>query len=337
MVFFAGTFGLNFQMTSALMATQVFDKGAGEYGLLGTVHGGRLADRRADRRPAGAGPAAAGRRRRAGFGAVEIVAGLMPSYLAFALLVPAARLQRADHDHLRQRHDAARTPTPAMRGRVMALYMMIFMGGTPLGSPLIGWIGEHVRRPLDAARRRRPDDPRRAGRGAVFLRHERPPAGVAASPRFDPRLGDRVISFLVSGTTRPLRVLRISPRSAPPVSRRAHHHRHRHRAASSCPASRRVLRENKKGNHPVPTIQPAGPQGPPGQGVEEQDACPQGFAPATRRLHPRLHHHPEEAELRPPQGRPRAPVAAASRSRRTSRAWATTSRSTRSCSSAAAG
>ena len=35
-VFFTGTFGLNFQMTSALMATEVFDKGATEYGLLGT-------------------------------------------------------------------------------------------------------------------------------------------------------------------------------------------------------------------------------------------------------------------------------------------------------------
>ncbi|MEO6145218.1 MAG: MFS transporter, partial [Dermatophilaceae bacterium] len=30
---------------------------------------------------------------------------------------------------------------PAMRGRVMALYMAVFMGGTPLASPLIGWIG----------------------------------------------------------------------------------------------------------------------------------------------------------------------------------------------------
>jgi MFS family permease len=31
---------------------------------------------------------------------------------------------------------------PAMRGRVMALYMAIFMGGTPIGAPLIGWIGD---------------------------------------------------------------------------------------------------------------------------------------------------------------------------------------------------
>ena len=31
---------------------------------------------------------------------------------------------------------------PAMRGRVMALYMMIFMGGTPIGAPIVGWVGE---------------------------------------------------------------------------------------------------------------------------------------------------------------------------------------------------
>ena len=36
-MFFVGTFGLNFQLTSALMATEVFGKGAGEYGILGSV------------------------------------------------------------------------------------------------------------------------------------------------------------------------------------------------------------------------------------------------------------------------------------------------------------
>ena len=36
-VFSAGTFGLNFQMTTALMATEVYDKGAGEYGMLGSI------------------------------------------------------------------------------------------------------------------------------------------------------------------------------------------------------------------------------------------------------------------------------------------------------------
>ena len=37
LVFFAGTFGLNFQITSALMATEVYGKGPEEFGLLGTV------------------------------------------------------------------------------------------------------------------------------------------------------------------------------------------------------------------------------------------------------------------------------------------------------------
>ena len=32
---------------------------------------------------------------------------------------------------------------PHMRGRVMALYMAIFMGGTPVGAPTLGWIAEH--------------------------------------------------------------------------------------------------------------------------------------------------------------------------------------------------
>ena len=54
-VFFVGTFGMNFQITSALMATQEFRKGAGEYGLLGTfmavgsLAGALLAARRRNR------------------------------------------------------------------------------------------------------------------------------------------------------------------------------------------------------------------------------------------------------------------------------------------------
>ena len=74
------------------------------------------------------------------FGVVEIVAGLMPTYLAFALLCPLLGLTALTMI------TAANTPCSChrrgLRGRVMALYMMIFMGGTPLGSPFIGWIGE---------------------------------------------------------------------------------------------------------------------------------------------------------------------------------------------------
>jgi MFS family permease len=140
-VFFAGTFGLNFQMTSALMATEVFDKGPTEYGLLGTfmavgsLAGSLLAAGRVRvRHRLVVGAALA-------FGVVEVVAGLAPSYVTFALLCPvlglaALTMITGANTFMQMNTDAG------MRGRVMALYLMVFMGGTPLGSPLIGWVGE---------------------------------------------------------------------------------------------------------------------------------------------------------------------------------------------------
>ena len=65
----------------------------------------------------------------------------MPSYLAFALWTPVLGLTA-----LTMITAANATMqlgvAPELRGRVMALYMMIFMGGTPLGSPIVGWVGE---------------------------------------------------------------------------------------------------------------------------------------------------------------------------------------------------
>jgi MFS family permease len=141
MVFFAGTFGMNFQITSALMATQVFGKGAGEYGILGSamavgsLAGALLAARRVRirlRLVAGAG---------IGFGAAEMAAGLMPTYLAFALLCPVIgvfTLTMLNSANATLQLESA----TAVRGRVMALYMTVVMGGTPIGSPFIGWVGE---------------------------------------------------------------------------------------------------------------------------------------------------------------------------------------------------
>ena len=56
--------------------------------------------------------------------------------------------------------------SPAMRGRVMALYMMMLMGGTPLGAPIVGWVGRDFRRPVDPDRRRRDVHPRHPAGGA---------------------------------------------------------------------------------------------------------------------------------------------------------------------------
>jgi MFS family permease len=141
MVFFAGTFGMNFQITSALMATHVFGKGAGEFGILGSAMavgslvGALLSARRVHirlRLVAGAG---------IGFGLAEIVAGVMPTYLAFALVCPligVCTLTMLNSANATMQLESE----PALRGRVMALYMTIVMGGTPVGSPFIGWVGQ---------------------------------------------------------------------------------------------------------------------------------------------------------------------------------------------------
>jgi len=140
-VFFVGTFGMNFQMTSALMATSVFDKGAGAYGILGSIMavgslvGALIAARRT--RPRLRLVVLAGM----SFAILEIAAGFMPNYLSFALILPflglSALTMVTSANAMIQMTSSAH-----MRGRVSALYLMIFLGGTPFGSPLIGWIGE---------------------------------------------------------------------------------------------------------------------------------------------------------------------------------------------------
>ena len=142
-VFFAGTFGLNFQMYMALMATDVYGKGAGEFGILGSVlaigslGGSLLAARRTVVRQRVVVLAAVA------FGAAEIVTGLMPTYVTFAVLLPlcgfaALTLVTSANAYVQL------SVAPQMRGRVMALYMAIFMGGTPVGAPTLGWIAEHL-------------------------------------------------------------------------------------------------------------------------------------------------------------------------------------------------
>lgn len=140
-VFFVGTFGMNFQMTSALMATDVFGKGAGEYGLLasimalGSLAGALMAARRS--RPRLRFVVLAG----AAFSIVEVVAGLMPTYVTFAAVLPLLGLCALTMI-TSANATIQLTSSPMMRGRVSALYLMVFMGGTPLGAPLMGWVGE---------------------------------------------------------------------------------------------------------------------------------------------------------------------------------------------------
>jgi MFS family permease len=142
LVFMVGTFGLNFQITLALMVKSVFGREAGAYALLsvmlavGSLIGALASARRS-------GPP----RQRTLFAAVvvfgllEISVGLAPSFALMAmLLVPtgvAVLTFTTTANAIVQLGSA-----PQVRGRVMALYILVFLGGTPVGAPLIGALAE---------------------------------------------------------------------------------------------------------------------------------------------------------------------------------------------------
>jgi MFS family permease len=139
LIFFVSTFGMNFQVTNALMSRGVFHTGAGAFGLAsavfaaGALAGALLAARRG--RPTMALLLATA----LAFGVLEVIDGLMPDFFSFlALLVPTGL---ALLTFTTAANSATQLGTTAdMRGRVMGLYMLVFLGGTPLGSPLAGWI-----------------------------------------------------------------------------------------------------------------------------------------------------------------------------------------------------
>ena len=138
-----GTVGLNFQLTLALVASDVFGRGAAEYGLLSTaLAGGSLlgallaAGRERPRQRTLVGAALA-------FGLLEALVGLAPSYTVFALLlvptgVAVLTFTTTANSLMQLGSDAS------VRGRVMALYILVFLGGTPVGAPVIGWLAENV-------------------------------------------------------------------------------------------------------------------------------------------------------------------------------------------------
>ena len=142
LVFMVGTFGLNFQITLALVVKEVFGRGAGAYGLLSAFLAvgsliGALASARRRGPPRQRTLFAAA----LAFGLLEVLVGLAPSYEVMALLlVPtgvAVLTFTTTANSIIQLGSA-----PEVRGRVMALYVLVFLGGTPAGAPLIGALAE---------------------------------------------------------------------------------------------------------------------------------------------------------------------------------------------------
>ena len=138
MVFFLATFGLNFQIFNALMATQEFGLGPANFGLMGTFIAigslsGAIGSARLERFRNTKFVILGG----IAFSTSIMVLSVLPNYLSYVVWLPICGVTALTT--LVSANSLVQTSTdPAIRGRVMGLYLLIFMGGTPFGSPLIG-------------------------------------------------------------------------------------------------------------------------------------------------------------------------------------------------------
>jgi MFS family permease len=139
-VFLIGAFGMNFPIFASTMAIE-FGAGADGYGVLssvlaiGSLAGALLAARR-DRARVRVVIFAAG-----GFGVAAFVSASMPTYLSYAITLTftgfmIVTLLTTANGYVQM------TTTPALRGRVLALYMAVIMGSTPVGAPIAGWVAD---------------------------------------------------------------------------------------------------------------------------------------------------------------------------------------------------
>lgn len=141
--FAVGTWGMNFQMTNVLMARNEFGLGATAYGVLGSVMGvgsllGALLAARRSAAPSLRFVVVAA----SVFAVLLGVTGLAPAAWVYAVCLPLLGLSAlitltATNMYVQTNVD------PQVRGRVMALYMTLLMGGTPIGSPLLGLLADH--------------------------------------------------------------------------------------------------------------------------------------------------------------------------------------------------
>ncbi|MEU2585911.1 MFS transporter [Streptomyces avermitilis] len=142
LIAFVGTFGLNFQVTISLVAVTVFHTGAATFGylsaayalgsLLGAIYWANHAKPPTARRLTST---------TIGFGALEVAQGLMPSYGSFLVLLfftgCAAVTVTTTANALIQLH-----ADPHVRGRVLSVYFLVLLGGTPVGAPLVGLVSD---------------------------------------------------------------------------------------------------------------------------------------------------------------------------------------------------
>lgn len=138
MIFLLGAFGMNFPIIASTMALE-FGQDADGYGLLssilaiGSLAGALLAARR-DRARIRMVIVGTGL-----FAVAATVSAFMPTYWTYAATLMFTGF--AVVTTLTTANGYVQTTTdPLLRGRVLALYMAILMGGTPVGAPIVGWV-----------------------------------------------------------------------------------------------------------------------------------------------------------------------------------------------------
>ena len=147
LVFFIGTFGYNWAIILSAYTRNVFASGADVYGLLntaiagGSVVGALLAARRTTGRLWVLFATAIG------VGVLLVLVGLTPWFWPFVALLVATGLVSVTFNTLGN-STVQLGSDPALRGRVMSLYMLVFMGGTPLGSIVVGAVTEKWGAPM---------------------------------------------------------------------------------------------------------------------------------------------------------------------------------------------
>jgi MFS family permease len=141
LIFFIATFGMNFGVTTALMSRVVFHTGAGKFGLasavfaFGALSGALYAARRKQQRMRLLVINALM------FSLLEIACGLMPTYWLFLVLLVPTGLTVISLTTAANASVQLSIPAE-MRGRVMGIYMLMFLGGAPIGAPLTGWLAQ---------------------------------------------------------------------------------------------------------------------------------------------------------------------------------------------------
>jgi MFS family permease len=136
-----GTLTFNFQVLMPLLASQTWHGTAATYALLtaamavGSVIGALASGARGHVSPRILVIAATA------FGATELLAAMAPSLpLQVLALIPLGAVSVTFSAGVNSTMQLNVAPT--MRGRVMGLYSMVFLGSTPIGAPLVGWLAQ---------------------------------------------------------------------------------------------------------------------------------------------------------------------------------------------------